>query len=241
MKMGYRAISAVLVYALVCSIVMLPAVFCAETKPDGVHNEYNKDGTLQSETTYRDGKKDGPYAIYRYTTQGRQYLNEEGTYKDDKRDGLMKTYYPDGQTLAEAHYKNGVYHGDVKNYHENGQLRSEIVYKNGNPVDGVYEEYWDDGTLRGERSYKDGREDGVQRGYHPNGKLKYESLMIKGKRTDVGKSYDENGRLQGESFSKDGMWTVRKYNEDGTIKDEKSHDATNRYWAKHGYLDMKIE
>ena len=61
-------------------------------------------GEKESETNYKDGKKDGPATVW-YSSGEKQ---EEVNYKDGKRDGLDVFWYPSGQKLKETNWKDGV-------------------------------------------------------------------------------------------------------------------------------------
>ncbi|MFC1479943.1 toxin-antitoxin system YwqK family antitoxin [Candidatus Omnitrophota bacterium] len=225
--------------ALTMLLLVAPVGF-SESEKDGIRKEYNDDGKLKSETTYENGKKNGPFKLYSYE-KGKQYVHEEGTYKDGEKEGIKKSYYPNGKLRYEISYRNGSYDGRSVHYHSNGKIRSDYVYKKGFPVDGVRVNYHSDGKVSQKLSYKNGQEDGVTKWYYGNGNIKGETLIIKGKTTGVEKKYYPNGKLEFESFSEGGMRTQRQYNEDGSVKNEKTWDATKNYWAKKGHLDMRIE
>ena len=60
--------------------------------------------TGEIQTTYKDGKIEGPYE--RYYKKGQ--LREKGTYKDGKRDGPYVWYHSNGQLKEKGNYKDGV-------------------------------------------------------------------------------------------------------------------------------------
>ena len=63
-------------------------------------------------------------------------LQSEGNFKDGKLEGLFKVYYENGNLAAEANFKDGKFEGLAKVYYENGNLKSEIFFKEGNPISG---------------------------------------------------------------------------------------------------------
>jgi antitoxin component YwqK of YwqJK toxin-antitoxin module len=95
---------------------------------------YYKDGPLETELDYKEGKMDGKYKTYYEDGQ----LELDGNFmtgiKSSRgvvhsvRDGNWKGYYDDGQLWWEANYKMGVKDGVEKYYYENGQLKSDENY-----------------------------------------------------------------------------------------------------------------
>jgi hypothetical protein len=92
----------------------------------GKEVQYEEDGELFKEITFKDGKKDGLYRRWK----GRSYF--EGNYKDGELDGLFKRWiikYEDGFEDGEQNRRKD---GTWKSYHkENGQLKYESNYKDG--------------------------------------------------------------------------------------------------------------
>ncbi|MHB9154354.1 MAG: toxin-antitoxin system YwqK family antitoxin [Endomicrobiales bacterium] len=71
--------------------------------PGGVVREYDGDGILSGEWTYRNGRPEGPAKTY--------YKNgnpeAEMVFKDGRRDGEVKVYYENGMLQAKAFFKDG--------------------------------------------------------------------------------------------------------------------------------------
>ena len=86
-----------------------------------------KSGQIEYETTFIDGKANGP--IKRWYKNGK--LLSEGFYKNGNPDGLMKQWYENGQLYIERFYKNGDYNGPYKQWDENGTLFRDTVFKDG--------------------------------------------------------------------------------------------------------------
>ena len=79
------------------------------------------------QTTYKNGKIEGPYE--RYYKKGQ--LREKGTYKDGKKDGPYVYYHRNGQLKKKVNYRDGKAQGLLVEYHENGQLKEKGNYKDG--------------------------------------------------------------------------------------------------------------
>ncbi len=87
--------------------------------------EYHKNGQLEYEGNFKDGKREGLWKYYYSTGQ----LEWEGNFKDGKEEGLFKIYYENGQLMMEGNYKDGKREGLSKEYYKNGQLKWEGNFK----------------------------------------------------------------------------------------------------------------
>ena len=67
---------------------------------DGLVRELYPDGKPKAETTFRAGKKNGPFKSF--GTDGA--LATSGEFKDDKLSGPLILHYPDGKPFAECQY-----------------------------------------------------------------------------------------------------------------------------------------
>ena len=90
-------------------------------KYHGPWKTYFKNGQLESEGTYKDGKFDGPVKYYNENGQ----LEEEKTFKNGVREGPFVSYYSNGDR-REGTYKNGVREGKGFYYWSNGRVQEEI-------------------------------------------------------------------------------------------------------------------
>ena len=70
----------------------------------GVWIEYNKDGRVDTEVTYKNGKKDTS-VTYSYHLNGQ--LKSKITWKDGKKDGSWVFYDEKGRLWSKGEYKNG--------------------------------------------------------------------------------------------------------------------------------------
>lgn len=96
-----------------------------------IKKEYFPDGKLESETPYRNGKKEG--AMKAYYNSGKLYC--EISYKDNKQEGTQKYYHhTSGKLMGEIFIKDGEPDGVWKYYDENESLIKEITYKNGQKI-----------------------------------------------------------------------------------------------------------
>ena len=95
-----------------------------------VKKEYWGNGKLQSETHYKNGKKEGLMTTW-YETGEKKY---ETHYKNRKREGLATWWYRNGNKETERHFKNGIENGVRKEWDEDGTLTGEGYY-----IDGVKE------------------------------------------------------------------------------------------------------
>ena len=131
----------------------------------GKEVQYDEDGKLFRETTFKDGKKDG---LYRRWKGGNTITYSEGNYIDGKEDGAWKGW--------EVIYKDGFDDG-----------------KHNGRKDGVWEYYYEENGLQVmEENYIDGKEDGVFKRWYENGQLMYIKKYVNGELMSE-ECWDENG------------------------------------------------
>ena len=92
-----------------------------------IEKEYYKNGSLESEATFKNGVIEGVGKVY-YENGN---LRAEIPFKNGKQEGIGKSYYENGNLEHEATFKNGVIEGIAKSYYENGNIASEITFMNG--------------------------------------------------------------------------------------------------------------
>jgi hypothetical protein len=80
-------------------------------------------------------------------------LASEITYKDKKRNGYAKGYYEDGSLQGEFNYENDLLHGVAKIYYQNGPVYQETPHTHGKK-DGIQKIYRKNGSLLAEVPYK---------------------------------------------------------------------------------------
>ena len=96
---------------------------------DGAWVEYNKDGRVSREVTYKIGKEDTSVG-YRYHLNGQ--LRSKGTFKDGKSDGPWVIYHDNGQLAGKVTFKDGKRDGPWVGYLPDGTVWEEHTgtYKN---------------------------------------------------------------------------------------------------------------
>jgi antitoxin component YwqK of YwqJK toxin-antitoxin module len=95
-------------------------------------------------------------------------LLSEISYKDGKRDGICKTFWQNDILFlsvikTEGNYKNGRMIGQFKSYFQNGQIESQGTFKYTDSEvysrkDGVWKYYYNNGKIQSESIIKDGVE-----------------------------------------------------------------------------------
>lgn len=94
------------------------------------------------------------------------------------RNGLHKTYYDNGELMAEINYKYGQRQGIAKWYYEDGNILFEAEYVDGKP-EGAIKSYNRDGRLAFDGKYIDGIR-GFFKEYDAKGDLSAERYYEKG-------------------------------------------------------------
>ena len=113
-------------------IVFLMFVFCGYCIGCGskhkTKEEHYPDGKLKAVYIYNDaGMLDG--VTKEYEANGK--LKSEETYKNNVKEGISKEYYESGKLKVERNMKNGKEEGIAKMYYESGELSGEGNMKNG--------------------------------------------------------------------------------------------------------------
>jgi antitoxin component YwqK of YwqJK toxin-antitoxin module len=163
----------------------------------GTHTTWYRNGRIESEKEYDDGKRDGESNKW-YENGQKAY---EMTFSNGKEDGVSKSWYSNGILKSKKEYDNDVPLGTHSEWHENGKLKSIIKYEDGlasgyqhewneNGVlikqtefnkglkEGVCLEFYDDGQKAVESLYKNGIENGLRTAWYPNGSLKFKGTVI---------------------------------------------------------------
>lgn len=157
-------------------LIVRDGVSYFEGKPfTGVATETYNDKRKWIETTYQDGKLDGPSSVW--SQGGKKQLEEN--YQDGTWTGLRTKWYESGQKWWEHTYQDGRKNGLWTEWYENGRkaqelshqddkLTSAVSWKPGGetcPVtkieggDGVVVYYYEDGAEKSRTTYKNGEED----------------------------------------------------------------------------------
>jgi antitoxin component YwqK of YwqJK toxin-antitoxin module len=187
----------------------------------GILRDYHKNGKVNHEYNYKNGKEKGIGKIYDENSNlinvinfldGKKAVKEyddDGTLEkefylniNDELEGMMKEYYISGNIMSETNWKNGELNGLSKDYSEDGILEDETNYKDGKE-DGIWRNYYNDGTICSESSYKNDELNGLSKDYYEDGTLQSEENYKNGKLDGISKSYDEKGNLISEEEYKD--------------------------------------
>jgi antitoxin component YwqK of YwqJK toxin-antitoxin module len=97
--------------------------------PDRIIQVFHEDGTLASQTTFRDGRKVGRHVAY--WPDGARRV--ETTYDGDVIAGVYRTWYPSGQLAELKHYAQGREDGFQQAWTERGELFLNVEVRNGRP------------------------------------------------------------------------------------------------------------
>jgi antitoxin component YwqK of YwqJK toxin-antitoxin module len=117
----------------------------------GFRVEYNKDGWLESEEYYVNGRQDG----------------------------LQKRFYRDGSLAWQEYYRDGLLDGGCEGWYENGRKRCKRYYSSGK-LEGRCLWWFENGEVCLIENYNNGLRAGWQRRYLENGTLLYESNLVNG-------------------------------------------------------------
>jgi antitoxin component YwqK of YwqJK toxin-antitoxin module len=192
-------------------------------KGESISRGYYESGELRSETPYKYRKMDGVSKYYYKSGK----LWSELLYKDDKAEGLMKEYYEDGKLMRESPYKEGKLEGVLRQYFKDAVL--EVQYKNGiaesgfcviengerNPLSG------DDLTaINSERRVNCGTADEpavTMKFYDEDGNIR-----------DIDTVWDNVSETMLDSGGKPVTGTEKYFNENGTIRAERTYKDGKR-------------
>ncbi|MDR2810870.1 MAG: hypothetical protein LBB84_10015 [Tannerellaceae bacterium] len=213
---------------------------------NGYERNYDDDGTLLSETSYKNGKTDGK----KFSIANRGRSSETQTtayYKDGKEDGEYLIVYADGTVKTKGAYKGGEKDGLWESFKRDGKHDGPTeVYENGNVVKRTT--YYTDNSVNTETHFNaERKKHGAEKEYaFEGGRLIRDQHYVNGKL--VGKQmrrfsgsagsffehaiYDENGLKDGE-FTE--IWEeTEKLRSKGLYVKDKKHGL----WL-YGYPDGK--
>ena len=196
-------------------------------------------GSLKSEVTYRDDKKNGYYKEYAENgdlLKVLKYIDDEvqPEAREVTRPEVQNEYYPDGTIKVSAMFRNGVPDGIRREYNPDGTVQHSWLYSNGTVVgegiekddgnrDGPWKDYYPDGKIKSEGNYDNGKQVGEWKYYHQNGNIEQTGKFSKtGKFDGTWKWYFDNGGLLREekyrNGKRDGLST--EYDESGKVNAE---------------------
>jgi len=177
--------------------------------------EYNSNGSLKSESLYKDGLRTGNWTVF-YSQNNT--LRSSTNYVLNVKEGKYEAFYNNGNIERRGNYENNkpigewiIYYSkdgsiycrqmlkdskwDFEAFHDNGNLKEKGVALNFNLsiYEGTYTEYYSNGKMKEERNYLNGTRHGKYKVYREDGTLSQEGLFHMGDRTEY-KRYDENGK-----------------------------------------------
>ena len=103
------------------------STFTGDRHDDGVSTTYYSNGKVHTETTYKNGERNGLMRTY-YTNGA---LKSEAEYIDGKQNGLDKQYSKSGKLEQILTYEDGVLNGEAQAFDENEVLMNKAQFKNG--------------------------------------------------------------------------------------------------------------
>jgi len=131
----------------------------------------------------------GGVTIARQARQTNIAFNKEGYLS-----GIFKTYFSNGNLLAEVSYKNGMLDGRCVIYYVNGFLHNEKFFKEGR-LHGIFRAWDESGALFFEINYENDVQHGSDKSYRKNGVLESEDIYEHGRLVQR-KTYDETGHFK---------------------------------------------
>lgn len=153
---------------------------------------YDEKGRLISRETYVSGKLHGPAQYFTYIMDGTIIVR--ANYKNMQLDGSWTSSFPNGDPCVEATYQNGKLQGTRTVLYHNGNLNIEENYENGRRQ-GQRLMYFPDGSLWYQENYKNGRLDGDRICFYPNGQKYLEEYYAEGLLEGSRTTYSEEGHL----------------------------------------------
>src|SRR5688572_29896909 len=113
-------------------VLLLILLFSCGKKGHHLEKKYDKDGNLEMELEYLDGKPHGFGKVY--YPNGR--IHKTAQFKNGKRNGRFVTFFKNGKVDIEQNFKEDSLDGPMIMYYETGQKMGEDFYKNGRIVSG---------------------------------------------------------------------------------------------------------
>lgn len=136
----------------------------ADHKKHGIWTHFYAPGKKKAESTYRNGKRDGPRRLW--SADGK--LREEEFYADDEPDGVWSKWNDAGVKVEEIRYRKGKRHGECKWFTDDGKPKQTTEFAEGRRH-GVAKRWHNNGALAEEAHYKDGKAEGPKTEWSPLG------------------------------------------------------------------------
>lgn len=192
------------------------ALVAADTVPQGTYRRYYRNGKLEQQTSFREGKRDSAYVEFHPT--GTRRL--EATYREGTRQGPFKTYYNDGKVAQAGSFENDEPTGELTYYHPDGSVRLKTTLAKGQP-NGPLKALYPDGKTQAEINYENGQPNGAVKFLYPNGAVQSEGTFTRGLLSGPYKTYYSNGQLETEVLADaQGRGRYRSYYASGKLQTE---------------------
>jgi len=114
------------------------ALVARDTVMQGPYKRFYRNGRLEAQTRYTDGKRDSVYVEYHLNGQRRL----EATYRAGERQGPFKTYYEGGKVAQAGTFVDDQPSGPLTTYHPTGEIKLQTTLDGkGQPTGAVRELY----------------------------------------------------------------------------------------------------
>ncbi len=215
-----------------CFISRFPFTRQYKFKQVVMMREYREDGTLYSETPYKNGHINGERKIYSptgFVRRSTMYIEDqvdgwdkkldsgqlsvEQHFKDAKLHGVCKEFDPiTGAMIKLTSYKNNKLWGPTKIFDKDTKkILREIEYVDG-IKSGISKEFFPDGKIKSETEYSDNRKNGTQKEYYQTGNIKRITTFLNNMKNGTETTYYESGiKLTETNFKLDKQDGAPKY------------------------------
>ena len=195
------------------------ALVAADTLPQGPYKRFYRNGKLEQQTSFTQGKRDSAYVEFHPT--GTRRL--EATYRDGIRQGPFKTYYDDGKVAQAGFFVDDEPNGELTYFHPDGAVRLKTTLVKGQP-NGALRAVYPDGKPQAEISYENGQPNGAVKFYYPNGVVQSEGSFTRGLLSGPYKTYYPNSQVEVEVLAdKNGRGRYRSYYPSGKLQTESTY------------------
>ena len=158
-------------------------------KKTGVYKEYDLDGNLILELTYK-----GEEIISYKTMDKTGKVLSEGT--KEKKELEYKGYHLNGELSVSGNYYKDKRVGNWKYYNQYGVLKKEINYNDEGKLEGTSKWYFDNGQVETIKKFKDDKLHGYFVDYYRNGNIFKHGWFNEGETIGEWRYYYRNGTLK---------------------------------------------
>lgn len=156
----------------------------------GEDRSYDETGRLRIVVTYEDGDLTGPAKFVEEDGAWSEGALVDGTYE-----GMWRGFHPDGTQSFEGRFSAGQRVGRHRTWYSNGQLWQEVAFEHG-LQEGMFRTWYEDGILAYEESYVAGSKQGEARYWHPNGQVQGGGSYLDDLKEGVWELFAEDGRRE---------------------------------------------